>query len=120
MTAAFSALSGGCPALAPLSACPFVSAVTSVASLSGVRAVIAGDGVSGSGSDAEQSLRLGDDLRDAERLSAHLVVADGIDEVARPDQHQQLTEVDLGDQHAPVVPEDRLGIRRERVEMAQV
>ena len=60
------------------------------------------------------------DLGDAERLAADLVVAHGVDEVARPDEQQQLAEVDLGDEHAPVAAQDVLGVGGERVEVAQV
>ena len=48
-----------------------------------------------------------DDLGDPERLAADPVVADGVDEVARPDEHQQLAEVDLRDEHPAVAARGR-------------
>src|SRR5829696_7882668 len=120
MTAAFSALSGGWLAPAPLAEVPFVSAVMSVDSMRGVRAVISGHGVTARGPTAEQSLGLSDDLGDPERLAADPVVADGIDEELRPDEHQKLPEVDLRDEHLTVVAEDRFRIGRERVEVTQM
>src|SRR5688572_3532006 len=104
MTWAFSGLSGGCAA----TSWPLVSVVTSVHSLGGVRAVIIVRGGVVRRPDPEEALRLGDDLGDAERLAAHLVIADGVDEVARPDEQEQLPEVDLRDEHRAIAPEDRL------------
>ena len=69
---------------------------------------------------AEHSLGLFDDLGDAERLAADAVVADGIDEVLRADEHQQLAQVDFGDEDPAIVAQDVLGVGRERVEVAQV
>src|SRR5690242_17295242 len=92
MTAAFSGLRAGWVA-APWPSwppAPLVSMVMSVHALGHVRAVVAGDGVAGGGPDAEQTLRLGDDLGDAERLAPHPVIADRIDEVPGPHEHQQL------------------------------
>ena len=48
------------------------------------------------------------------------VVADGVDQVARPEEQQQLAEVDLRDEDPPVAAQDVLGVARERVEVAQV
>src|SRR3954468_10350485 len=98
MTWAFSGDSGGGPAPAPLVCVPFVSAVMSVHSPRGVRAVIAaGDRIAGRVPDAEESLRFRDDLGDAERLPSNPVVADRVDQIPGADQHEQLAEVDLGD-----------------------
>src|SRR3954452_20606482 len=105
MTWAFSGESGGWARPAPLVEVPFVSAVMSVDSLGGVRAVVSGHRVAARRPEPEESLGLCDDLGDAERLPADAVVSDGVDEVLRPDQHQQLPEVDLGDQDLAVAPE---------------
>ena len=93
MTCAFSGLSAGC-------------AGTAV----GVVAVRVGH----DRSSAEHALGFLDDLGDAERLAPDAVVADRVDQVARPDQHEQLAEVDLRDEHPSVAPEDMLGVGRER------
>src|SRR3954453_1820574 len=120
MTWAFSGESGGwLPA--PLVCVPFVSAVMSVHSPRGVRAVIAArDLVAGRAADPEEALSFGHDLGDAERLPANSVVPDGVDEIPGADQHQQLAEVDLRDEDLAVAAQDGLGVRRERVEMAKV
>ena len=60
------------------------------------------------------------DLGDAEGLAAHPVVADRVDEVARPEEHQELAEVDLGDEHLVEALEDLAEVARERVQVAQV
>src|SRR5918993_3745315 len=120
MTAAFSALRAGWPTPVPLVVVPFDSAVMSVDSMGRVGAVIAGYRVTAGGAQAEESLGLGDDLRDTERLPADAVIADGVDEELRPNEHQELAEVDLRDEDPTVAAQDRLGVGRERVEMTQV
>ena len=65
MTAAFSGLSAGCAGTA-VASWPFVSVMTVL---------------------REDALGFLDDLGDAERLAADPVVADRVDEVARPDEH---------------------------------
>ena len=63
--------------------------------------------------------RLGE-LGRLQRQPADVVVADGVDQVARPHQHRELTEVHLGDQHLVVALEHVAEVARERVEVAQV
>src|SRR5690349_9101996 len=122
MTWAFSGLSGGWFAASwPLD--PLVSLVISVMSvdpLGRVGAVVAGGAGGRADADPEDAFGFLDDLDDAERLAADLVVADGVDEVLRADEQQQLAEVDLGDQHTLVAPQHLLGVRRERIEMSQM
>ena len=60
------------------------------------------------------------ELGGRERDAAHAVVADGVDEVAGAQQQRQLAEVHLGDEHLAVAAQDLAGVRRERVEAAQV
>ena len=100
MTCAFSGLSAGCGG----------AAAAGVGGVGGHVALVL----------REDSLGLFDDLGDAERLAADAVVADGIDQVLRPDEQQQLAEVDLRDEHPAVAAQHRLGVGRERVEVAQV
>ena len=60
------------------------------------------------------ALGLGDQVADRlgelgglQRQAADVVVADGVDQVARPQQHRELAEVHLGDQHLVVARQDR-------------
>src|SRR6185295_13295763 len=68
----------------------------------------------------EQPDRFLFDLGDPEGLPPDAVVADRIDEVARPDEQQKLPEVDFGDEHPAIAPDDVAGVARERVEVAEV
>src|SRR2546427_1361936 len=104
MTAAFSAESGGWTGGVGGVVCSVIGIVRSFSSVS----------------DSEDSLGLFDDLGDPERLAADPVVAFGIDQELGPDQHEQLAEVDLRDEHLAVASKDLVGVRGERVEMAQV
>src|SRR6185369_1906521 len=69
--------------------------------------------------EAQQSVGLGHDLGDRERLAADPVVALGVDQELGPDQQQELAEVDLRDQAPAVAPEDLLGVGREGVQVAE-
>src|SRR3989442_6223594 len=69
---------------------------------------------------AEDPLGLFDDLGDPEGLAADPVVAFRVDQELGPDQHQQLAEVDLRDEHLAIAPEDLFGVRWEGIEMAQM
>src|SRR2546427_2935678 len=104
MTAAFSAESGGWTGGVGGVVCSVVGIVRSFFSVS----------------DSEDSLGLFDDLGDPEGLAADPVVAFRVDQELGPDQHQQLAEVDLRDEHLAVASKDLLGVRWERVEMAEV
>src|SRR5690242_2398432 len=62
--------------------------------------------------DAEDLLGLFDDLGNPERLAPDPVVALRVDEELGADQHEELAEVDLGDQHPAVAPDHLLSVRR--------
>ena len=73
------------------------------------------------------ALGLGDEVADGlgelgrlERQPAHVVVADGVDEVLAAQQQRELAEVHLRHQHLVVALEDLAEVLRERVEVAQV
>ena len=65
-------------------------------------------------------VRLGKIEGDPERLAPDPVVADGIDQVSRPYEHQQLAHVDLRDQDPSIAAQDLFRVCREWVEMSQV
>ena len=59
-------------------------------------------------------------LGGAERHAADLRVGDDVDQVLRPQQHRQLPEVHLRDQHLVVAPQHVPEVRRERVQVPQM
>src|SRR5438128_4011309 len=68
----------------------------------------------------DDAFGLGLDLRDPERLAADAVVADRVDEEAAADEQEQLSQVDLRDQHVAVRPQHLLEVAGKRIEMPQV
>jgi hypothetical protein len=55
-----------------------------------------------------------------QRHAPHAVESDGVDQVLRPQDADELSTVDLRHEHAAVLPQDLAEIRRERREVPEV
>src|SRR5207244_11475567 len=60
------------------------------------------------------------DLARPQRQPAHAVVADGVHEELRAHELQQLSQVDLGNEHTLVPLQYVAGVARERIQILQV
>src|SRR5947207_69933 len=68
----------------------------------------------------QDAVRFVHELCHPERLAAHAVIPDRVDEEARPDEHDQLAQIHLWYQHPSIAPDDLLRVGRERVQVPQL